>query len=172
MIRTQTQHGVSLMETVLVIALTSVLMAPVVTLLQSSHRVWEGYDSDRARIESVNATARILTERLRNADQVLAISRPNNKSGSITMQSTSGAKTIWSRDRRTNTVNQRVGRRNDLLSDNVTELTLVGYEKDGVKKTTVPSKIQVVQFTVATHLDRKTNRRHAVTGWVWLREWE
>jgi len=163
------RRGLSLLELILSVGLMAVLLAPVVGLLQTSQNVWEAYDSDHSRLEAVHATARHLTRHLRQADGIVAISVPTNTAGTISVRMPSGSTYVWARHG--NRVDFGSGAATELLADQITELSFVGYMKDGVTQTTVPSQIQIVQCTAKVRLQRDENREKAITSWVWLRPW-
>ena len=147
----------------------AMLVTVVTSVLRSSQNAWDGHDSDHTRLEAAHAVIRHLVRHIRQAERVVAISNPVNKSGRVVVQSPAAQQFVWQRVG--NNVNFGVGVPTGLLVEGISELTFVGFKADGVTKTTVPDDIHSIKATVKVQLDRGANREQSVSSWIWLRSW-
>ncbi len=163
------RSGLSLLELVLALGMMSLLMTPVVGLLKTSHSIWEAYESDHTRLDSLQATTRHLVRHLRDTDQIVSLSPSDSTAGAISARQAAGPTETWWR------VGNQVWYRRDgtsgLLADDITELTFVGFEKDGITPTTVPSRVRIVEVTAKVQLDRENHGEKTSRCRVWLRPW-
>ena len=163
----RSRRGMSLLELVLTMALVGILISPVAALLTASHSVWEAQDSDHTRLEAAHATVRHLVRRIRQAEAVTAISAPTDTNGSITARMPDGRIFVWARQG--NKILFGEDTATDLLSEGMSELSFIGYRKDGVSQTTDPNLIQIVKCTVRCRLARQRNAARTMSSWIWLR---
>jgi hypothetical protein len=161
--------------TLLELILASVLMTTVVTctavVLRGMHAAWDAHEGDLTRLQAAHNTVRHLARKLRQASAVTAITAAGDTAGSISVTMSDSTTAIWSRSAVTSEVRYGVVTADNLLAEQITELTFIGYEADGVTATTVPGDIRSVLCQAKVTLVRDTNPTRTVACRAWLRSW-
>ncbi len=163
------RNALSLLELVLSTSMMALLLVPVVGLLKTSHNVWEAYESDHTRLDSLQATTRHLMRRLRDTNEIVSLSAPESTAGAISVRQSGGLVETWWR-----MGDQVWYHRNgttSLLANDIAALSFVGFEKDGVTPTTDPRRVQIVEVIAKVQLDRENHSEKTSRCRVWLRPW-
>ena len=162
------RQGISLIETTMALALTSMLMIPVVGLLQTNRQLWEHTESDRVRLNSVYGTLRHLSRELKTAETVLLLESRSGKRASLQIRTIKGQVLSWTHDARSGQVVFQSGAGTGILSDNIRELKFEGLTSNG-KHTTDLASIRTIRCTASTNTKRKNNAISSSECTVWIR---
>ena len=165
------RRGMTLLELVIASAMMATLLTAVTLVLRSGRQAWEAHEADYTRLEALHATLRHIVRQVRQADAVTAISAASDNSGALTLLMPDGSKFAWDHDATTSTMKCGVTTADQLLANNITGLTVVGYKPDGVTATTVPTEIQCLKISVTVQLPRETNATRTYSSWAWIRSW-
>jgi len=161
----------TLLEVMIATAMMSTIVATVAVLLRGSHAAWNAQDEDLTRLRSAHATVRHIVRHVRQATAVAAISNPSNTAGSLSITTASGDTYVWARNGNTDEVQFGIGTADQLLAEDITELTFTGYQADATTTTTEPSQIQSVRCTARVTLPHDVGGERTVSAWVWMRTW-
>jgi hypothetical protein len=83
-----------------------------------------------------------------------------------------GTTSIWSRNAAASEVLYGTAAADQLLAEQISELTFTGYQADGVTATITPTEIRSVKCQVRVDLPRETGGSRTISSWVWLRSWQ
>lgn len=165
------RRGMTLLELVLASTMMTVVVTSVAMLLRGVHVAWEAEEGDLRRLEAAHATLRHIVRQARQAQSVAAITAAGNTAGSLSLSMPSGAVFVWARDSATNQVKFGTGAADQLLAEEITQLSFTGYQADGVTATTTLGDIRAVKCQIGVELPRETGGSRTVTCWAWLRAW-
>lgn len=165
------RRGMTLLELVIASAMMAMLLTAVSLVLRTGRQAWEAHEADYTRLEGLHATLRHMVRQVRQSDSVAAISAANSNSGFLTLVMPDGSTVAWQHDSSSNSVKCGVTTADQLLSNNITGLNIVGYKPDGVTTTTVPSEIQSLKISVTVQLPRETNATRTYSSKAWIRSW-
>ncbi len=160
----------TLVELLLAVTLMTTVMTSVAVLLRGSYATWQSHENDLARLEAAHATVRHIIRNVRQAESVAAISGPAANNGSLSLNMPDGNLHAWRRDG-AGVVRYGSPTADSILAEEITELTLVGYQADGVTPTTVADEIQAVQCTVGVQLPRNAGGSRTIICRGWIRSW-
>ena len=109
-----------------------------------------------------------LVRRVRQARSVDAIS-----SNSISLVMADGSISAWAYDGSSTptTVKYGVTTASNLLAEDITNVSIVGYERDGITATTTVADIRLVRYSVSVELPRNPPVTKTVSSYAWLRSW-
>lgn len=161
------RRGLSLLEVMVALAILAMLMTPVITLLRTSHQVWSERQADHAKLEAGHATVRHLIRQLRQAKQIVSISPPIDRSGSISARLYDNRLLVW--DHRRGQVLFGETSATSLLADGVEELWFVGLRADGVTPAVTPAEVRIIQCRAKVRLERDVNADRTISSTVLLR---
>ena len=150
----EVRQASSLMEVMATVALSAVLMTPVVNLLMTSHSIWEGVDGDATRRWSADATARHIAHQLIDAKEVVAISDLDAAAGSLSIRTHSGDTFEWRHEGESVFFSDQ-DTKDQLLSREIKKLQFIGYARGGLIQTHHPLLIESVECVVHTQLTSK-----------------
>lgn len=162
-----TRKGFSLLELLVSVTLLVSMVTAVSVLLRVNYETWLDYRSDNLQNESALGVLRHIVREVRQCEEVTAITPSTDNSGSLTVRMPSGDSVVW--DHSGTNVMYGVTTANQLLGNNITGLTFVGYEKDGTTTTTVPQDAQCVQVSISYTLPGRTVSVRSLTSKVWIR---
>ncbi len=165
------RRALTLLELIVASVLLTTLVACIGGVLRGAHAAWQAHEEDIARIHAAHATLRHIVRRTRQAQAVTAITASNNTAGSITVTMSDGSTSIWARNSASSEVHYGTGAANQLLAEQITELTFTGYLADGVTPTTTPADIRAVRCQARVDLPYDTGGARNVVCWAWLRSW-
>jgi type II secretory pathway component PulJ len=161
-----------MVELIAATAIMAMLTTSSFMLLRTAHMAWSRHRDDCGRRREAVAVLQHLTRSVRQASKVTAITAAANTAGAITLSMPSGANAMWARNSGTNQVLYGAAAANNLLANNITEMTLVGYKVDGVTATTTTDLIHAVKCTVKYLLNRPSGTTtETVSCSAWLRAW-
>jgi type II secretory pathway component PulJ len=161
-----------LVELIAATAIMAMLTTASFSLVRTAHTAWARHRDDCGRRREAVAVLQHLTRRVRQASKVTAISAAADTAGAITLAMPSGSNAMWARNAGTNQVMFGTTSANNLLANNITEMTLTGYKVDGVTPTTTTELIHAVKCTVKYTLVRPTGSvAETVSNTAWLRAW-
>jgi len=160
----------SLLELVIATSMFAVMMTAVCMVLRTGRQVWEAHEAEFTLVEAAQATLRHVVRRVRQADQVTAISAAADDSGSLSLSLDDGTVVVWDHDANTNCVNFGIGAADSLLATDITALRFRGFRADGVTATTVPQEIRSLRIEVAVPLPAGAGSG-VFSSWAWLRSW-
>lgn len=162
-----TRNGFSLLELLLSVTLLVSMVTAVSVLLRVNYDTWLDYRSDNIQNEAAAGVLRHLVRELRQCEEVTAISAGTDNSGSLTARMPSGDSVVW--DHSGTNVMYGITTADQLLGNNITGMTFVGFERDGVTVTTVPEDVQCVQVTISYTLSSRSVSARSLTTKVWIR---
>jgi hypothetical protein len=165
------RRGVTLLEAVLAGTLMATLVTAAAAVARSANAAWLAHESDAVRIQSAHATLRHIVRRVRQARAVTSITAPNNPNGSLTVQRADSTLEVWDRRPSTDQVFNGVGVADQLLSEQIAQLSFTGYRSDGVTSTSTPAEIHAIDCRVRVNLTTETSPTRDITCRVWLRAW-
>jgi len=161
----------SLLELVIATSLMTMVLATISVVMRTGRAAWEAHEGDFTRLEAAHATVRHIVRLARQAEDVLAVSPSTDSSGSLSIRMPTGEIYFWDHDANTSTVHFGQNVANNLLADNINQLSFAAYEADGVTPASAVDDIQCLRVTVTVLLPRETNAPRSVTSWVWVRAW-
>jgi prepilin-type N-terminal cleavage/methylation domain-containing protein len=167
----KTRRGMTLLEIMIASAMLATVMTAVAVVVRSSYASWKAHENDVERIEAAHATVRHIVRNLRQADSVTAITAKTATAGSLTVLMTDGTTLTWARNSSTNEVNHTINSVESLLSENITELSFIGYEQDATTETTTVGDIHAIKCTAKVVLPVESGGDRTVSCWVWIRTW-
>ena len=165
------RRGLSLLELIVASTLMTTVVTAVALLVRGMHVAWLAHDGDARQLEAAHAVARHIVRRIRQAASVTSISGSGQTAGSLTLTMTDGSLNLWSRSAGPNEVLYGPSAADQLLAQEITELSFTGYKADGVTTTTVAGEVQAIRCRVAVQLSRDTSPTRVVVCWAWLRAW-
>ena len=132
------------------------------------HVAWLAHEGDSSMVQNAHATVRHIVRRIRQANSVTSIS-----SSALSLTMSDGSIYAWNHDTATtpNTVKFGITTATDVLSEGITSITFVGYEKDGTTVTTTPADIHLIRCTVSVQLPRSPPVTKSVSSYAWIRSW-
>ena len=165
--------GMTLLELTLATTLMTTMVVSVAVVLRTGHVAWEAHQGDASQIMAAGATVRHVVRRVRQAQEVTAISAADSESGSLTLLMPSAEKMAWKRKNSTDEVFFGIDTNNpnDLLAQEITAIYFIGYEADGITETVVPADIRSVKCQLSVELPRETGGTRNVSCRAWLRSW-
>ena len=158
----------TLLELIMATTLMTAMVATVSVVLRTGHVTWVAQQGDAAQIRAANATLRHIVRRVRQAQAVTLIS---SDAGKLQLLMPSGETMAWHFKEPEVVFDVDNNNPNDLLSTGITQMTLTGYEADGITETTAVDDIHSIKCQVSVELPRETNGTRTVTCWAWLRAW-
>lgn len=165
------RRAVTLLELMIATTLMTAMVGTVGVVLRTGHMAWEAQQGDAAKIMAANATLRHIVRRVRQAQEVTAISNSSEKAGNLSLLMPSGETLAWTLDTPAEEALFGVDSADNLLSRGITELSFTGYEADGTTETTVVDDIHSVKCQVVVELPRDANGTRTVSCRAWLRAW-
>jgi type II secretory pathway component PulJ len=175
MLRTRSprrREAFSLVELIAATTILATLTTSSFMLVRTANNAWVRHRDDTNRRREAVVVLQHLMRRVRQASKVTAITAANDPAGAITLSMPSGSNAIWARNGGTNQVMYGTTSANNLLANNITEMTLTGLKVDGVTATTTTDLIHCVKCTMKYTLSRPTgNLAEAVSCSAWLRAW-
>lgn len=155
------------MEAIAVVTLSALLMSPVVSLLRSSHSLWEATDGDASRRHAVDSTIHFLAREIHNCEAVTRISDPSQP-GALQVRMADESLWTWTYDPTTKEVRFRRGEAPDeLLSRGITALQFTGYADGGERAWNAVDDIKSIECAVRSELTNGAD--YEVKRWVWIR---
>ena len=161
------RHGFSLLELLVAVTLLVSAVTAVSVLLRVNYDTWLDYQSDNLRHEAAVGVLRHMVREVRQCEAVTAISSAADDSGSLSLLMPDGSTVVWSHTG-TN-IHYGPTTADQLLGNNITGLTLVGYEDDGVTPTTTVQDIHTVKITVSYVLPQRATISRSLTANAWVR---
>jgi hypothetical protein len=149
----------------------TLVLTTVSVVMRSGRAAWDAHEGDYTRLASAHATVRHIVRAARQADAVIAISDPASNSGSLTLQTPEGDLLVWQHNATDRTVQFGPSVANNLLADNIHQLSFQGFRADGVTPTTSVDEMQCVRVAVTVQLPRDGAPTRTVSSWVWIRSW-
>jgi len=162
-----TRHGFSLLELLVAVTLLVSAVTAVSVLLRVNYDTWLDYQTDNLRHESATGVLRHIVRQVRQCEQITAISSAADNSGSLSALMPDGSTIVW--DHSGTNVYYGTTTANQLLGNNITGLTLVGYEYDGTTATTTTEDVQCVRVTVSYTLPGRATANRSLTASAWVR---
>lgn len=161
----------TLLELMLASAMLTTVLTAVSVVVRGAYNTWQAHEGDSQRIEAAHATVRHIVRQMRQAQAVTAITAKTNAAGSLSLLMTNGQTWVWSRNAGTDQVLHGVTTATHLLAENITELSFIGYELDGVTETTTVDDIHSIKCIAKTVLPRDSGGGRTVSCWGWVRAW-
>lgn len=163
----------TLLEMMAAVTIMATLMGSCVVLVRSSYATWQAHESDMERADNANATLRHVVRHVRQASSVAAISTASDTSGNLSLLMDSGNTLLWQHSGAGKQVYYGVspGVADQLLAEDIDEMTFVAYEADGVTTTTVVEDIHAIKCTVKVTMPAGGGTSRTVSSWAWLRTW-
>ena len=165
----KSRTGFSLLELMVATAMLATLVTSVSLLLRAGQNSWDAHESDHAKLEAAHAVVRHLVRQVRQATEVTAISDPDDTTGSLSVTMPGGDAYTWSLTG--SQVQFTIPAGSSVMSNEIDELTFVGYKADGETTTADADEVQAVLCSVKVTLPRETNADRTVSCMVWLRAW-
>lgn len=165
--RSKTCGGFSLLELLVAMTLLVSVVTAVSVLLRVNYDTWLDHRSDNLRHEAAAGVLRHMVRQVRQCQEVSAISAATDTSGTISVLMPSGDTVVW--DHSGSNVLYGTTTANQMLGNNITWLTIVGYQQDGITPTTTPADIHRVQISVGYSLPSRTVSSRSITASVWIR---
>ncbi|MFN3152380.1 type II secretion system protein J [Bremerella sp.] len=162
-----TRSGFSLLELLVAVTLLVSAVTAVSVLLRVNYATWREYQTDNLRHEAAVGVLRHMVRQIRQCEEIVTISSPADNSGSLSLLMTDGSTIVW--DHSGTDVNYGTTTANQLLGNNITGLTFVGYELDGTTTTTVADDVRCVRITVSYTLPDRATANRTLTANVWVR---
>ncbi|CAK9037525.1 Secretin OutD (General secretion pathway protein D) (Pectic enzymes secretion protein OutD) (Type II secretion system protein D) (T2SS protein D) [Durusdinium trenchii] len=140
----------TLLELMAATTIMATLMASVVVLVRSSYSVWQAHETDMEAAETAYSTLRHFVRSARQATAVSALSPAADTSGNLSLVMESGDIWLWQHTGAGGQVLFGVApsSADQLLADNIDQMTFVGYEADGTTPTTTVGDIRSIKCTV------------------------
>lgn len=167
----QSRKAMTLLEVVAATTMMATLMGSAVVLVRSSYSVWQAHEADMEAADNAYATLRHVVRSARQATAVSAISTAANTSGNLSLTMDSGDVWLWAHSGSQVLCGVAPGSADQLLAENVNQLTFVGYEADGTTPTTVVSDIHSIHCTAQVTMPAGGGQTRNVSTWVWIRSW-
>lgn len=161
------RHGFSLLELLVAVTLLVSAVTAVSVLLRVNYDTWLDYQTDNLRHEAAVGVLRHMVRQVRQCEEVTAISSAGDNSGSLSVRMPDGSTVVW--DHTGTNVLYGTTTANQLLGNNITGLTLVGYEVDGTTATTVVPDVHCVRVTVSYSLPNRATASRTLTASAWVR---
>lgn len=162
-----TRHGFSLLELLVAVTLLVSAVTAVSVLLRVNYDTWREYQTDNLRSEAAVGVLRHMVRQIRQCEEVTAISSAADNSGSLSVLMTDGSTVVW--DHSGTNVYYGTTTANQLLGNNITGLTLIGYQSDGTTTTTVADDVHCVRITVSYTLPDRATSNRTLTANAWVR---
>jgi hypothetical protein len=151
--------------------LMTMVLVTVSVVMRTGRLAWEAHEADSTRLTAAHATLRHMVRQVRQAEEVVTVSSPQDTSGALSVKMPGGETYVWDHDAVSNTVRFGIDSASDLLADHIVQLNLQGFRADGVTPAVTVDELQCLRITVATELPRDTNPLRTVSSWVWIRSW-
>lgn len=161
------RYGFSLLELLVAVTLLVSAVTAVSVLLRVNYETWREYQTDNLRNEAAVGVLRHMVRQIRQCEEVTAISSASNNSGSLSVLMPDGSTIAW--DHSGTNVYYGTTTANQLLGNNITGLTLVGYQYDGTTATTVAQDVHCVRITVSYTLPERATASRSLTASAWVR---
>lgn len=158
----------SLLEVMATLALTASLMVASMVVVRSSHAAWETHEEELEPAFSQNSVQRHITQHIRQAVAINAISLASNNAGSLTIEKADGTTFQWGYSLGSVTCSIN-GAAAEPVADNITSLSFVGYEADGLTATTTSADIHSIVCRVG--ISQPTGGNRTTSTFSWLRSW-
>ncbi len=165
------RRGMTLLELILATTLMTTMVVAVAVTLRTGHVAWQAHQDDAAQVIAANATVRHIVRRVRQAQAVTGVSRPNQASGNLSLLMPSGETMVWNHNSAKQEVSFGIGSANAVLGQGITELRFTAYEADGTTQTNTPADVHSIKCQVSVELPRETGGTRTVGCWAWLRSW-
>jgi hypothetical protein len=163
--------GATLLEVTLAGSLMAVLVTASAAVMRSANAAWLAHEADAVRIQSAHATLRHIVRRVRQSKAVTSISLPGDIAGILIVQRPDSTLEVWMRNGLTNQVLNGLGVADQLLAEQISQLSFIGYKSDGVTSTLIPSEIHALDCRVRVNLTTGASPTRDITCRVWLRTW-
>ena len=160
-----------MLELIIASSLLTTIVTASAVVMRAANTAWQSHLDDYTRIEAAQAAVRQMVRNLRQSASVTSITAANNTTGSLAVVSSSGATYTWTRDNSTNNLNFNNGSGSNLLAENITSLTLTGYQEDGATATTTVALIHSIKIFATVQLPHDSNVTRTFSSWAWLRPW-
>lgn len=163
----------TLLELMAATTIMATLMASVVVLVRSSYSVWQAHEADMEAAETAYATLRHIVRSARQATAVTAISTTGDTSGNLSLAMESGDTWLWQHSGADKRVLFGIApsSADQLLADNIDQMTFVGYEADGTTATTIVDDIRSIKCTVQVTMPAAGGTTRSVSSYAWIRSW-
>jgi prepilin-type N-terminal cleavage/methylation domain-containing protein len=161
------RRAMTLIELLVASALTAVILTSSFMLVGTGHAAWTAQQADYVPLASAHAAVRHVVRHVRQARAVAAL----DPAGSLSLLMPSGQTLVWQYDSAGDRVLFGVGSADDLLAEQITDLTLTGYEADGVTLATDVSEVHLIRCDAQVVLPRGAGATQTISSWAWMRSW-
>lgn len=179
--------GLTLLELIIASAMIAVVMTSVSLVLRTARTSWEASDGDYSSMHHAMTVARHFVRQCREGRMVHELGAGGK---SVTVQKSSGEILRWEYSASDSsvtlvylqpTVTVPLGTAIPVSSMNVvnkvplayeiSDLSFIGYEADGVTTTTNPEDMQLLEIRLTVPTPSKSTPMTTLSSHVWVRSW-
>ncbi|HBE72084.1 MAG TPA: hypothetical protein DDW52_28435 [Planctomycetaceae bacterium] len=181
------RSGLTLLELIIASAMIAVVMTSVSLVLRTARTSWEASDGDYSAMHHAMTVARHFVRQCREGRMVHHIGSAGE---SVTVQTSNGEILRWEYEASSSSVSLvylqptitvplgttiPVSAMNVVdrvpLAYQISDLSFVGYEADGVTTTSTPEDMQLLEIRLSVPTPSKSDPTTAFSSQVWIRSW-